>query len=126
MDSLFIVDDDIELLCLYSRVLSICGRYDIAGVAGSGRDALDKYKNMERRPDLILMDVNMPDIDGIRVAMELRQYDRSARIIFVTGEMINAPDLPPDISDVPILRKPFSIKDFLSAIRRVLSSKSPP
>jgi len=73
MDSLFIVDDDVELLCLYSRVLSVCGRYDIAGVAGSGRDAIDKYKNMESRPDLILMDVNMPDIDGIRVAMELRQ-----------------------------------------------------
>ncbi len=124
MDSLFIVDDDIELLCLYRRMLSACGRYEIAGMAGSGMEAIDKYKKMERKPDLILMDVNMPDIDGIRVAMELRRQDRSARIIFITGEMISASDLPLDISDVPILRKPFSIKDFLLAIKMALVSRS--
>ncbi len=123
MDSLFIVDDNIELLCLYKKVLSICGKYDIAGMAGSGRDAIDKYKKMAKRPDLVLMDVNMPDIDGITVAKEIRQYDSDARIMLITAELISNSDLPSEISDVPILRKPFSIGDFMYAIRRALNGK---
>lgn len=123
MDSLFIVDDNIELLCLYKNVLSICGKYDIVGMAGSGRDAIEKYKKMAKRPDLVLMDVNMPDIDGITVAKEIRQYDSDARIMLITAELISNSDLPSEISDVPILRKPFSIGDFIYAIRRALNGK---
>ncbi len=88
MDSLFIVDDNIELLCLYKRLLSVYGKYDIAGMAGNGRDAIAKYKQMEKKPDLVLMDVNMPEVDGISAAREIHRYDSDARIMFVTAEQI--------------------------------------
>jgi CheY-like chemotaxis protein len=123
MDSLFIVDDNIELLCLYRTLLSIYGKYDIAGMAGNGRDAISKYKKMDRKPDLVLMDVNMPDVDGIAVAKEIQEYDSEARIMFVTAEQIYDADLPPELSGAPILRKPFSKDEFMRAIRKALNGK---
>jgi two-component system, chemotaxis family, chemotaxis protein CheY len=120
MDRLFIVDDNIELLCLYKRLLSVYGKYDIAGMAGNGRDAVAKYKLMERKPDLVLMDVNMPEVDGISAAKEIHEYDTDARIMFVTAEQIYRSDLPPELSDTLILRKPFSREEFMCAIRKAL------
>jgi two-component system chemotaxis response regulator CheY len=121
MDRLFIVDDNIELLCLYKKLLTIYGDYDIAGMAGNGRDAIRKYKDLDKKPDLVLMDVNMPDVDGISAAKEIQEYDSKARIIFVTAEQIYNTDLPPELSDAPILRKPFSKAEFIYAINKALN-----
>ncbi|HTX44072.1 MAG TPA: response regulator [Methanocella sp.] len=123
MDSLLIVDDNIELLCLYKALLSIYGKYDIAGMAGSGQDAISKYKKMEKKPDLVLMDVNMPDVDGISAAKEIQRLDNRAKIMFVTAELICNADLPPELADAPILRKPFSKDEFIGAIAKALSGK---
>jgi two-component system chemotaxis response regulator CheY len=120
MDSLFIVDDNIELLCLYKRLISVYSKYDIAGMAGNGRDAIEKYKRMDKKPDLILMDVNMPDVDGISVAKEIQHLNNDAKIMFVTAEQIYNSDLPPELSNTPILRKPFSKDEFMCAIRKAL------
>lgn len=123
MDRLFIVDDNIELLCLYKKMLSLYGKYDIAGMAGNGRDAVIKYKKLKKKPDLVLMDVNMPDEDGISAAKEIQRYDRKARIIFVTAEQIYNSDLPPELSSTPILRKPFSRAEFICAIKLALKKR---
>jgi two-component system, chemotaxis family, chemotaxis protein CheY len=123
MDSLFIVDDNIELLCLYKRLLSVYGKYDIAGMAGNGRDAITKYKQMDKKPDLVLMDVSMPEVDGISAAKEIHRYDTDARILFVTAEQIYHSDLPPELSDTLILRKPFSREEFMCAIRKALCAR---
>jgi len=123
MDSLYIVDDNIELLCLYKLLLTVYGKYKIAGMARNGRDAIKKYKQMKKKPDLVLMDVNMPDVDGISVAKEIHKYHKSARIMFVTSEDIYRSDLPPELSDTLILRKPFSREEFICAIRRALHTK---
>jgi CheY-like chemotaxis protein len=123
MDSLFIVDDNVELLCLYKRMLAVYGDYAIAGMAGCGRDAIEKYKRMERKPDLVLMDVNMPDVDGIAVAKEIHEYDHEARIMFVTAETIYGQDLPAELSEAPILRKPFSKDEFIFAIGKALHAR---
>jgi len=123
MDSLLIVDDNIELLCLYKKMLALYGKYDIAGMAGNGRDAVIKYKKLERKPDLVLMDVNMPEVDGISAAKEIQSYDKKARIIFVTAEQIYHSDLPPELSGTPILRKPFSRAEFIYAIKQALRKR---
>jgi CheY-like chemotaxis protein len=69
------------------------------------------------------MDVNMPDVDGISVAKQIHMYDNGAKIMFVTAEQIYSEDLPPELSDAPILRKPFSKDEFISAIGKALNGK---
>ncbi len=52
-------------------------------VAHDGQEALDLYK--EKNPDIIILDIYMPQIDGLSVAKEIRQHDENTPIIMITG-----------------------------------------
>ena len=49
----------------------------------NGQDAISQAR--EIKPDLILLDIRMPKIDGLEVAKEVRKFDKSAKIIFITA-----------------------------------------
>ena len=59
---ILIVDDDIELLKMLKNYFEI-KRYDVM-MAEDGTDALE---NIRKKPDIILLDINMPQIDGLEV-----------------------------------------------------------
>ena len=122
MDRLLIVDDNIELLQLYKMMIAMTGHYRISGTATGGREAVFKYMSMVKKPDLVLMDVNMPDMDGISAAKAIHHLDNDANILFVTADDIYKNDLPPELSDAGILRKPFSKDEFFRQINKALSA----
>jgi len=55
---------------------------DVVGEAESGHEALASYEKL--RPDVVLLDLRLPDMDGIRVIEELRRQDGIARVIVLT------------------------------------------
>jgi DNA-binding NarL/FixJ family response regulator len=55
---------------------------DVVGEAGDGRQAVDLWK--KQRPDVTLMDLRMPEIDGVNAIYEIRAVDPGARIIVLT------------------------------------------
>lgn len=57
------------------------GGYEVAGEVFNGKDALELYQTL--RPDLTLIDIIMPDMDGIQVLKEILAYDANARIVMV-------------------------------------------
>lgn len=65
---IFYIEDNIDNRTLIRRILSAEG-YEFAE-AGSAREALEKLKSL--RPDLILMDINMPEIDGYTLTAQIR------------------------------------------------------
>lgn len=123
MDRLLIVDDNIELLQLYTMMISRGSKYRVAGLAGGGRDAVSKFSRMKKKPDLVLMDVNMPDMDGISAAKAIKCLDKDANILFVTADNIYMSDLPPELSNAGILRKPFSKDEFFHTIGKSLGKR---
>ncbi len=79
-----LVDDDTELVELMSKVLDEDGRFEVR-IAGNGFDAGMMVK--EYRPDLIVLDVMLPDINGKEVCQRVRE-DRSledVRILCISG-----------------------------------------
>lgn len=56
--------------------------YEVFG-ADNGQEAITKAK--ELNPDLIMLDIRMPKIDGIEVAREVRQFAKNTKIIFITA-----------------------------------------
>jgi DNA-binding NarL/FixJ family response regulator len=58
-------------------------RIDVVGHARDGREAVELWQ--ERRPDLTLMDIAMPVLDGIAATREIRKLDDTARILMLTG-----------------------------------------
>jgi DNA-binding NarL/FixJ family response regulator len=64
-------------------ILSAEERIDVIGHARDGREAVELWQ--ERRPDLTLMDIAMPVLDGIAATREIRELDDTACILMLTG-----------------------------------------
>ncbi|MEE1740930.1 response regulator [Streptomyces sp. BE147] len=86
---MLVVDDDFMVAKLHSRYVSAMDGFTVVGVAHNGAEALRAAGRL--RPDLILLDVYLPDMDGISVLRELRaaeerEADRhSADALFITA-----------------------------------------
>jgi diguanylate cyclase (GGDEF)-like protein len=87
-ESILVVDDDPDIARFVEVNLRSAG-YEVA-VAGDGEEALDKAA--ELRPDLVLLDVMMPRIDGFEVAQRLRRSPQTANtsIIMLTAKALSA------------------------------------
>jgi DNA-binding NarL/FixJ family response regulator len=75
-----LADDTPEMLKEITRLVR--GKVDIVGVARNGQEALDRATRTD--VDLMILDISMPVMDGIRVAARLRERGRNAKVIFVT------------------------------------------
>ncbi|MEU1214145.1 response regulator [Streptomyces sp. NPDC005791] len=84
-----VVDDDFMVAKLHSHHVSALDGFEVVGVAHTGAEALRAARRL--RPDLVLLDVFLPDMDGIQVLRELRAADerdgvtRSADALFITA-----------------------------------------
>lgn len=108
---ILIVDDDIELLKMLKNFFEI-KRYSVI-TAENGLDALEKIKFV---PDIILLDINMPKIDGLEVCRRIRDKI-SCPIIFLTAKVDEQDRVNRLLSggDDYIL-KPFSLKELEARI----------
>ncbi len=77
-----VIADDESLIRLDLREMLTHLGYDVIGEAGDGRSAVDLARRL--RPDLLIMDIKMPDVDGIAAAEELTR-ERIAPVVLVTA-----------------------------------------
>ncbi|MEE1752458.1 response regulator [Streptomyces sp. SP18CS02] len=77
MTKVLVVDDDFMVARLHSRYVSAVDGFTVVGVAHSGAEALRAAE--ELRPDLVLLDIYLPDMDGIGVLRALRAAEESDR-----------------------------------------------
>ena len=73
-------DDDLKYALILKRFLEAEG-YEVY-YAGNGRIALEQYP--EVKPDLVLLDINMPEVNGYEVARTIRETDKQTLIFFLT------------------------------------------
>jgi len=112
-----VVDDEDSLVDLLATALRFTG-YEVTS-AGSGFDALRSVK--ESLPDLIVLDVNMPDLDGFEVCRRIRRDGIDAPVIFLTAR-----DAPVDLrtgfshGGDDYLTKPFSLEELSLRIEAIL------
>lgn len=85
MIKFFIVDDDASILKLYSIFLKYSG-FEVIGSAINGEEAVRKFKNLQNKPDIIIMDYNMPIKNGIDATKEIIEIDKNAKIVVVSGD----------------------------------------
>ena len=114
MAKILVVDDDIHIRI--AMKISLDG-YDVI-LAEDGQQAI-AHVDWDC-PDLILMDVMMPNLDGIAAAMEILQH-HNVPIIFITGAADNLL-IPDGLSLFPPIRKPFNPLDLHSKIGFTLMS----
>jgi pilus assembly protein CpaE len=122
MIQVLIVDDLPETRDHLTRLLGLEQEIDVAGAAGSGEEAI--RMTMELRPDVIVMDINMPEMDGIAASEIISQRLPTSPIIMMSvhGE---ADQLRRAIAAGAreFLVKPFSSDEFSTTIRRVFEKE---
>ena len=88
---LLAVDDDVDLLLVLQRKLEKTGRFEVT-TASNGMDALRLAREMS--PDLLLLDIEMPDMDGTEVAAALGESEVTKAIpILFLSSMIQKEDV---------------------------------
>jgi|SRR5690554_1294298 len=75
--------DDAQVVRLMLKRIFVEAGYEIAGEAISGTDAVQKYR--EFMPDLVMMDITMPEMKGIEAVKEIMSMDSSAKIIMCSS-----------------------------------------
>ncbi|NOZ76115.1 MAG: response regulator [Euryarchaeota archaeon] len=110
MKKVLIAEDYKPLLDLYSLWL----KEDFEVIeAYNGREAVERYK--EHNPDLVIIDIRMPIMDGDEAIDEIREYDPDARIVAITAYPYSEEEL-----GVEVVRKGFKKEFFLDVVRRNL------
>ncbi len=81
-DTVLIVDDEVHLRTYLKLILKQIG-FTSFHEAGNGREAIDKYK--VEKPDIVLMDVNMPVMEGMEALKEIIEFDEEAIVVMMTS-----------------------------------------
>jgi two-component system OmpR family response regulator len=120
MSQVLVVDDEAHIAELVSMGLRYNG-FEVT-TAGNGRDALSAVRRA--RPDLIVLDVMLPDLDGFEVAKRIRETDGGADrvpVIFLTARDTTADKITGlSIGGDDYVTKPFSIEELVARVQAVL------
>jgi len=79
--TILIVEDDNDLSEIYKEILELYG-FDIQ-IAINGLEGVKKFK--EKKPSLVIMDADMPVLDGYKAFKQIKEIDNNAHVIIVTG-----------------------------------------
>jgi two-component system chemotaxis response regulator CheY len=116
--TVLIVDDAIFMRTMIGDILKQAG-FDVVGEAASGVEAVDLYKELQ--PDLVTMDIVMPDMGGIDAVREIIKEDPGAKILMCSamgqqGLVVEA--IQAGASDFVV--KPFQPSRVVEAVQRLL------
>ena len=117
--TVLICDDAIFMRTMVSDILQQAG-FEVVGEAESGLQAIEKYRAL--RPDLVTMDIVMPDMGGIDAVREITKLDPQARVLMCSAmgqQALVVEALQAGARDFVV--KPFQPSRVLEAVERILS-----
>ncbi len=117
MTSVIVVDDDrdtVEVFCEYLSIKNI----EVLGRGYDGKAAVDLYQ--EHKPDIVLLDVMMPDYDGFYGLEQIRKHDPNAKIIMVTADLTSDTEKKlVELKASAMIYKPYEIDSVIETIEKV-------
>ena len=116
--NILIVDDAAFMRLMIKDILTKNG-YNIAAEAENGKVAVDKYN--EVKPDLVLMDITMPEMDGIQALKAIKGNDANANVIMCSAMGQQAMVIEAIQSGAKdFIVKPFQADRVLEAVKKVI------
>lgn len=117
--TVLVCDDAIFMRTMISDILSQAG-FEVVGEAESGLQAVEKYRML--KPDLVTMDIVMPDMGGIEAVREICKDDPAAKILMCSAmgqQALVVEAIQAGAKDFVV--KPFQPSRVLEAVQRVLA-----
>ena len=118
--TVLVCDDAIFMRTMIADILNQAG-YDIVGEAESGSQAVQRYRDL--KPDLVTMDIVMPDMGGIEAVREICKTDPEAKILMCSAmgqQALVVEAIQAGAKDFVV--KPFQPSRVLEAVNRVLAA----
>ena len=116
--NILICDDAAFMRMMIKDILTKNG-YNVAGEAENGVKAVEKYN--ELKPDLVLMDITMPEMDGIQALKKIKEADSSALVIMCSAmgqQAMVIESIQAGAKDFIV--KPFQADKVIEAVKKVV------
>ncbi len=114
-----IVDDASFMRMMIKDILTKNG-FEVLGEAENGLKAVEKYK--ELNPDLVIMDITMPEMDGIQAVKEIKKINGDAKIVMCSAMGQQAMVIEAiQAGAKDFIVKPFQADRVIEAVKKVLS-----
>ena len=111
------MDDDNDVVLIFKLYLESKG-HKIIAVASDGAEAIEKYKEFQEPPDVILMDYRMPCVNGIDATKEILKINPDCKIIFVSADYSIMKKVY-EFGAIDFLEKPIKFDHLLKALNRI-------
>lgn len=113
-----IVDDAAFMRMMLKEILTKNG-YEVAGEAENGQKAIEKYKELS--PDLVIMDITMPEVDGIEAVKKIKSEDPNSKVVMCSAMGQQAMVIEAIQAGArDFIVKPFQADRVLEAVKKVI------
>lgn len=116
--TVLVCDDAVFMRTMIRDILTDAG-YEVVGEAATGIEAVERYKSL--KPELVTMDIVMPDLGGIDAVREIVKFDPTARVLMCSAmgqQALVVEAIQAGAKDFVV--KPFQPSRVLEAVRRAL------
>jgi len=118
MITIFLIEDNDSIRFLSQKLLTRFG-YEVIGTANNGMEAIERFTSFPKKPDVIIIDYQLPLKNGIEAMKAILQIDAHAKIIFASPDPgINK--LALSSGAINCILKPFKMDILISSINRAL------
>jgi two-component system chemotaxis response regulator CheY len=115
-----IVDDAMFMRAMIRDILVNSGRYEVVGEAANGEESMEQYRAL--KPDLVTMDIVMPQMDGIEATREILKINGKAKVVMCSAlgqEALVIESIAAGAKDFIV--KPFSAEKVLKVLDAVMA-----
>jgi CheY-like chemotaxis protein len=121
MARILVVDDEPETRLTVEKMLRSAGHEVV--LAGGGREGLQQFR--ANPPDLFIVDLFMPELDGLEAILALRREFPGVKVIAMSGNIAAEPMLSVArrLATVAVLEKPFSLPQLLATVDKAMLQK---
>jgi CheY-like chemotaxis protein/predicted transcriptional regulator len=119
--NIMIIDDDSDILLTYEAFLNSCG-YNVKTFSDP-IEALKHFAEDSSSYDLLILDIRMPQVNGIQLFQTFKSINRNIKVMFVSC-LDSAPELVsifPEVKQDEVLAKPITAEHFVNAVKRILN-----
>ena len=113
---ILVVEDDVDLIGIYKEILEL-HEFDTI-TALNGKEGVKKF--VEFKPSLVIMDGDMPVLDGYQAFKQIKEVDKNANVIIITGFSEFEPKSQEAIKEglIKVISKPLGVDELLELAKK--------